>query len=224
MSALTADGAKRRPRSRIWSRPCAAPRAVWLMVPASVVDAVIAQLRRCSRRATSSSTAAIRTTTMTSAAPMSSQKAKIHFVDVGTSGGVLGLERGYCLMIGGEEAIVASPRCRFSPPWRPAERPPSGGKRAAHGTAAQGYLHCGAQRRGPLREDGPQRHRVRADGGLRGRPQYSQARQRRPASPGRRDAETAPLTEPRLFQYRSIWRRSPKCGATAASSPRSCWI
>ena len=63
--------------------------------------------RPSSRRATSSSTAATPTTSTTSAAPRSSKAKGIHYVDVGTSGGVWGLERGYCLMIGGEPAVVA---------------------------------------------------------------------------------------------------------------------
>jgi len=44
----------------------------------------------------------------------------IHYVDVGTSGGVFGLERGYCMMIGGEREVVQRLSIRFSPPWRPA--------------------------------------------------------------------------------------------------------
>ena len=63
-----------------------------------------------SRRATSSSTAATRTTSTTSAAPRSSAPKGIHYVDVGTSGGVWGLERGYCMMIGGEPDVGEAPR------------------------------------------------------------------------------------------------------------------
>ncbi|PWU25363.1 MAG: 6-phosphogluconate dehydrogenase (decarboxylating), partial [Candidatus Rokuibacteriota bacterium] len=68
----------------------------------------------------------------------------IHYVDVGTSGGVWGLERGYCLMIGGDKAIVE----RLDPIWKTlapgigqVSRTP--GREAAAGTAEQGYLHCG---------------------------------------------------------------------------------
>ena len=80
------------------------PRAIWLMVPAAVVDQVDRRSRcRCSKPATSSSTAATPTTSTTFAAPRNWRRRGIHYVDVGTSGGVWGLERGYCMMIGGED-------------------------------------------------------------------------------------------------------------------------
>src|SRR5215472_890628 len=120
------------------------PRAVWLMVPAAVVDGTLAELaRRLSpddiiidggnsyyiddiRRA-------------------GELKAKgIHYVDVGTSGGVWGLERGYCLMIGGENQVVAhlDPIFKSLAPGRGAiDRTP--GREKIGGTAEEGYLHCG---------------------------------------------------------------------------------
>ena len=68
----------------------------------------------------------------------------IHYVDVGTSGGVWGLERGYCLMIGGEREVVE----RLDPIWRAlapgmGSIPRTPGREKAGGTAEQGYLHCG---------------------------------------------------------------------------------
>jgi 6-phosphogluconate dehydrogenase len=120
------------------------PRAIWLMVPAAVVDASIADLlplleagdilidggnsyyiddiRRAKDLATK----------------------KIHYVDVGTSGGVWGLERGYCMMIGGEDAVVK----RLDPIFQ-ALAPGKGdvvrtpGRDKIGGTAENGYLHCG---------------------------------------------------------------------------------
>ena len=84
------------------------PRAVWMMVPAGVVGRRSStSWPRRSSRATSSSTAATPTTATTSTAPRRSSRAGIHYVDVGTSGGVFGLERGFCLMIGGEDDVVA---------------------------------------------------------------------------------------------------------------------
>ena len=73
------------------------------MVPAAVVDKSIVQLLfRCSKPGRSSSTAAIRTTSTTFAGRRNLKLKGIHYVDVGTSGGVdRGLERGYCQMIGG---------------------------------------------------------------------------------------------------------------------------
>jgi len=123
----------------------AKPRAVWLMVPAGVVDAAIADLlplldaddtlidggnsyyiddiRRSRELA----------------------EHKVHYVDVGTSGGVWGLERGYCMMIGGEQETVErlDPIFAALAPGRgEVARTPGRGDRHT-GTAEQGYLHCG---------------------------------------------------------------------------------
>src|SRR5256884_4495756 len=120
------------------------PRAVWLMVPAAVVDKTIADLlphleaedilidggnsyyiddiRRAKELAPKG----------------------IHYVDVGTSGGVWGLERGYCMMIGGEQKIVKHLDpifARLAPGAGDIPRTP--GREKAGGTAEQGYLHCG---------------------------------------------------------------------------------
>ena len=75
----------------------------------------------------------------------------IHFVDVGTSGGVWGLEVGYCMMVGGEQEPVD----RLAPILDVLR------------ARRTGWGPDGRPRLGPLREDGPQRHRVRADAGLR---------------------------------------------------------
>jgi len=120
------------------------PRAVWLMVPAAVVDATLHDLagkleagdividggnsyyiddiRRAKELATKS----------------------LHYVDVGTSGGVWGLERGYCQMIGGEKQIVGhlDPIFKSLAPGR-GNIPRTPGREKAPGTAEEGYLHCG---------------------------------------------------------------------------------
>ena len=120
------------------------PRAVWLMVPAGVVDETIADLvphlapgdilidggnsyyiddiRRAGELAPKG----------------------IHYVDVGTSGGVWGLERGYCMMIGGEVETVTrlDPIFATLAPGR-GDIPRTPGREKAAGTAEQGYLHCG---------------------------------------------------------------------------------
>jgi 6-phosphogluconate dehydrogenase len=120
------------------------PRAIWLMVPAGAVDSTIAEIlphlesgdilidggnsyyvddiRRAKELAAS----------------------KIHYVDVGTSGGVWGLERGYCMMIGGELPVVAHLDPIFST-LAPGigTIPHTPGRENLGGTSEQGYLHCG---------------------------------------------------------------------------------
>jgi len=119
------------------------PRAIWLMIPAALVDATLEEL-----------------SSLVSADDIiidggnsyyiddirRSQELKtknIHYVDVGTSGGVWGLERGYCQMIGGEAEVVAhlDPIFKTLAPGR-ATVPPTKG-RSDEGTAQEGYLHCG---------------------------------------------------------------------------------
>src|SRR2546423_675261 len=120
------------------------PRAVWIMVPAAVVDSTLNEL------------AALMTSDdiiidggnsyyVDDMRRADELKAKgLHYVDVGTSGGVWGMERGYCQMIGGETAAVAhlDPIFKTLAPGRGAiSRTP--GRADVAGTAEEGYLHCG---------------------------------------------------------------------------------
>jgi 6-phosphogluconate dehydrogenase len=190
------------------------PRAVWLMVPAAFVDDELDKLTKLLadgdividggnsyyhddvRRA-----AALKT-------------AGLHYVDVGTSGGVYGLERGYCLMIGGEDAVVQHLDPIFAtlaPGVGDIPRTP--GRTGDPSPAEQGYLHCGPNGAGhfvKMVHNGIEygimaayaeglnvlRH---ADAGLHARQQ---------------DAETTPLRHPELYQYEldltdvtEVWRR-----------------
>jgi 6-phosphogluconate dehydrogenase len=120
------------------------PRAIWLMVPAAVVDATIAEL------VPKLSKDDILIDGGNSYYIDDIRRAKdllakgIHYVDVGTSGGVWGLERGYCEMIGGETSIVQhlDPIFKTLAPGRGnIDRTP--GREKASGTAEEGYLHCG---------------------------------------------------------------------------------
>ena len=139
----------------------------------------------------------------------------IHYVDCGTSGGVWGLERGYCQMIGGENDIVKhlDPIFKALAPGRGnIDRTP--GRDKLGGTAEEGYLHCGAVRRRPLREDGAQRHRVRHHGRLRRRPQHSETRQRRQAAlrkptpkPRRSATPSTIMYDFNLADVSEVWRR-----------------
>ena len=96
-----------------------------------------------------------RTTSTTFGARRSLAAKGIEYVDVGTSGGVWGLERGYCMMIGGSEAVVQHLDPIFqtiAPGIGDIARTP--GREKLGGTSEQGYLHCGANGGGTLREDG----------------------------------------------------------------------
>jgi 6-phosphogluconate dehydrogenase len=209
--ALTKDGAGGTTSLTDFVRSLRPPRAVWLMVPANVVDAVIADLKPLLAKGDIIIDGGNSHYHDDIRHAEALKQAGIHFVDVGTSGGVLGLERGFCLMIGGEDAVVASLDPIFATLAPGASGPASGGSPAMQ-TAARGYLHCGAHGAGhfvKMVHNGIEyglmaayaeglnvlRH---ADAGLTARAA---------------DAETAPLSDPRLFQYRfdlsaiaEVWR------------------
>jgi len=190
------------------------PRAIWLMVPAAVVDRSIADLvplleagdiiidggnsyyiddiRRAKELAPK----------------------KLHYVDVGTSGGVWGLERGYCMMIGGEDDVVN----RLDPIFATLAPgigtiPRTAGRDKADGTAEQGYLHCGPNGAGhfvKMVHNGIEYGLMAA---------YAEGMAvLKSADIGKRthevDAETTPLRDPEHYQYdlnlpdiAEVWRR-----------------
>jgi 6-phosphogluconate dehydrogenase len=190
------------------------PRAVWLMIPAAVVDKALKDLvgrlekddividggnsyyRDDIRRA------------------KELKATGIHYVDVGTSGGVWGLERGYCMMIGGEAKVVQRLDPIFSalaPPVDAASRTP--GREKVGGTAEHGYLHCGPHGAGhfvKMVHNGIEYGIMAA---------YAEGMNiLRNANIGKRehaaDAETAPLRDPEAYQYdfnltdiAEVWRR-----------------
>jgi 6-phosphogluconate dehydrogenase len=190
------------------------PRAIWLMVPAAVVDKTIADLLSLVERddilidgGNSYYVDDIRRAKQL--APQG-----IHYVDVGTSGGVWGLERGYCMMIGGEEVVVK----RLAPIFASlapgmGEIPRTPGREKVGGSAEQGYLHCGPNGAGHFVkmvhngiEYGIMAAYAEGFGVLRG------------ANVGKHthdiDAETTPLREPEHYQYdfnlrdiSELWRR-----------------
>jgi 6-phosphogluconate dehydrogenase len=120
------------------------PRAIWLMVPAAIVDKMIHDLVGILEKDD------ILIDGGNSYYIDDIRRAKelrpkgIHYIDVGTSGGVWGLERGYCQMIGGEDSVVKHLDPIFAtlaPPIEAAPRIP--GREKVGGTAEHGYLHCG---------------------------------------------------------------------------------
>jgi 6-phosphogluconate dehydrogenase len=119
------------------------PRAMWIMVPAGVVESTLEQLRpllEADDIVIDGGNSYYRDD-LTRAADL--KRDGIHYIDVGTSGGVWGLDRGYCLMIGGEDEPVRrlNPIFLTIAPGRGMAEPTPG--LAQGGTAEQGYLHCG---------------------------------------------------------------------------------
>ena len=120
------------------------PRAIWVMVPATAVDGVVNELapRLAKNDVVIDGGNSYYGDDVRRAEQL--QARGVHYVDVGTSGGVHGLERGYCLMIGGPPAVVQrlDPLFRALAPGRNAVPGTPGWERRA-GTAEEGYLHCG---------------------------------------------------------------------------------
>jgi len=131
------------------TRRLPAPRAIWLMVPAAVVDSTLAALVPFLQEddVVIDGGNSYYHDDMRRAADLKTRG--IHYLDVGTSGGVWGADRGYCLMIGGEDTVVARVEPIFAalaPGIEEAPRTPgraSTGSGQATSTAENGYLHCG---------------------------------------------------------------------------------
>ncbi len=191
-----------------------APRAAWIMVPAGVVDAVIDDLLP---HLAPGDTIIDGGNSFYQDDIRHAQRLKpagIHFVDVGTSGGVWGLERGYCLMIGGEPEPVARLDGVFAalaPGAGEAER--TAGRSGHHSPSEQGYLHCGPNGAGhfvKMVHNGVEYALMAA---------YAEGFNiLKHAGVGRQDhaidAETAPLRHPEHYQYdldlpeiAEVWRR-----------------
>jgi 6-phosphogluconate dehydrogenase len=144
VDALSREGAFGAPTLAEFVKLLTRPRVICLMVPAAVVDRSIDDLQPLLDRddAIIDGGNSHYHDDIARAARLKSKG--IHYVDMGTSGGVWGLERGYCLMIGGEAAIVA----RLDPIFHtlapgPGAVPPTPGREGRRSTAEHGYLHCG---------------------------------------------------------------------------------
>jgi 6-phosphogluconate dehydrogenase len=216
VASLTTLGARPSHSYQELIKQLAAPRVLWLMVPAGVVDATLAELTPLL------SSGDIVVDGGNSYYQDDIRRAEalrargLHYVDCGTSGGVWGLERGYCLMIGGEPDVVERLTPIFeslAPGAGTVERTPARDK-APLSTAERGFLHCGPHGAGhfvKMVHNGIEyglmaayaeglnilRH---ADIGLR--------------HSGQHDAETTPLAHPEHYQYRldlpqitELWRR-----------------
>jgi 6-phosphogluconate dehydrogenase len=143
VKALAGEGATGSDSLAAFVKALRPPRAVWLMVPAALVDQTLSDLvpHLASGDIVIDGGNSYYHDDIRRAAEL--QARGIHYVDVGTSGGVFGLERGYCLMIGGEPSVVERLDPIFvalAPGTKAA--PPTPGRKSA-GTAEHGYLHCG---------------------------------------------------------------------------------
>ncbi len=190
------------------------PRAVWLMVPAGVVDKTIADLLPHLEVGdiVIDGGNSYYVDDIRRAHELTSKR--IHYVDVGTSGGVWGLERGYCMMVGGESGIVKHLNPIFatlSPGTGDIPRTP--GREKAGGTSEHGWLHCGPNGAG---------HFVKmVHNGIEYGVMAAYAEGMavlKAANIGKRsgavDAETTPLRDPEHYQYdlnlpdiAEVWRR-----------------
>ena len=214
MKELVQEGAAGSDSLADFARQLAKPRAIWLMVPAAAVDQSIADLLphledgdilidggnsyylddiRRAKELTPK---------------------KIHYVDVGTSGGVWGLDRGYCMMIGGEKDVVKHLDLIFttlSPGPAAASRTP--GRESVEGTAELGYLHCGPNGAGhfvKMVHNGIEYGLMAAYAEGLGVLRSANVGKARSSI----DAETTPLRDPEHYQYdfdlrdiAEVWRR-----------------
>jgi 6-phosphogluconate dehydrogenase len=219
VNRLQAEGARGSSSQRDFLEKLARPRAIWMMIPVALVDETIQALTPLLapgdilidggnshfhddiRRA-------------------ESLRARgIHYVDVGTSGGVWGLERGYCQMIGGEDAIVRKLDPIFATLAPGVDAAPLTPGREGGSTAEQGYLHCGSHGAGhfvKMVHNGIEYGIMAA---------YAEGLNiLRHANIGRRDrerdAETTPLEHPEYYQYdlnlpdiTELWRRGSVIGS-----------
>ena len=159
----------------------------------------------------------------------------IHYLDVGTSGGVAGLERGYCLMIGGEVGVVEHLRPIFSSPApgiEAATRTP--GRKAGTGTAEEGFLHCGPHGAGhfvKMVHNGIEYGVMVAYAeGLNILRSASVGQRDQPAQDGH-DAETTPLRDPELVRFEmrvpeiaEVWRRGSVIGSWLLDLTATAWL
>ena len=145
VQALAHDGASGADSLTAFVNQLATPRAVWLMVPAGVVDATLADLLPLLAPGDTVIDGGNSYYVDDIRRAGDLERRGLHYVDVGTSGGVWGFERGYCMMIGGDASAVQRLDPIFvtlAPGSGAVERTP--GRAAGEGTAELGYLHCGA--------------------------------------------------------------------------------
>jgi 6-phosphogluconate dehydrogenase len=190
------------------------PRAVWIMVPAGVVDGTLEELVPLLDEGDIVIDGGNSYYRDDIARARRLRERNVHYVDVGTSGGVFGLERGFCLMIGGEHDVVAHLDPIFAtiaPGVDAAARTP--GKTGPPSTAENGYLHCGPNGAGhfvKMVHNGIEYGLMAAYAEGLNILQHADVGTKTQTI----DAETTPLREPEYYQYRldipevaEVWRR-----------------
>jgi 6-phosphogluconate dehydrogenase len=215
VQALVSEGATGAATVDEFVSKLTAPRIVWLMVPAAVVDSALSELvpKLSANDAVVDGGNSWYQDDLKRAKRLAERG--LHYLDCGTSGGVFGLERGYCLMIGGETEVV-----RRLDPIFATLAPGAGsiektrGRKDRKGTAEQGYLHCGPSGAGHfvkmvhngieygMMASYAEGLNILKHAGL-GKVASSEA-----------DAETTPLRDPAAYQYdldlpdiAEVWRR-----------------
>ncbi len=220
MQALVAEGARSASSLQDLVRQLEPPRAVWLMVPAAAVDALLAQLApllAAGDTVIDGGNSHYRDDLRHAAAL---QESGIHHLDVGTSGGVAGLDRGYCLMVGGDEAAVQRLGTVFATLAPGAgSAAPTPGRRSGAGSADQGWLHCGPHGAGhfvKMVHNGIEYGLMAAYAEGFNILRHANIGQASAAV----DAETTPLREPELYRYdmnlpeiAALWRRGSVIGS-----------
>jgi len=215
VQALVKEGAVGAASMDDYAAKLTKPRASWMMVPAAVVEATVSELSKRFEKGdiivdggNSYYIDDIRRAKLL--APKG-----IHYVDSGTSGGVFGLERGYCQMIGGEPGVVKHLDPIFSalaPPMDSAPRT-EGRDKVKGGTAEHGYLHCGPNGAGhfvKMVHNGIEYGIMAAYAEGLNILHHANVGKKQAAA----DAETTPLRDPELYQYdfnlpdiTEVWRR-----------------
>ncbi len=214
VDALAKEGATPASSLEDFAAKLTPPRAACVMLPASVVGATLEALTPLFAEGDTIVDGGNSHYQDDIARAKTLSAKKIHYIDVGTSGGVWGLERGYCLMIGGETEAVR----RLDAVWKTlapgrGDIPPTRGREGRKSTAEDGYLHCGPNGAGhfvKMVHNGIEYGLMAAYGeglNILARANIGKA--------GRaQDAETAPLRNPEHYQYdldladiAEVWRR-----------------
>ncbi len=212
--ALAADGATGANSLAEFVAKLEKPRNIWIMVPAGIVQSTLDQLTGLLEPGDAIIDGGNSYYRDDIERARQVRGKGLHYLDCGTSGGVFGLERGYCLMIGGETEAVQ----RLDPIWltiAPGEgsAEPTPGRTAAGGTAPHGYLHCGPNGAGhfvKMVHNGIEYGMMAAIAEGLSIIKHADAGKQH----GEVDAETTPLRDPWAYQYdidvaevAEVWRR-----------------